>query len=83
LDIEKSRQFYQNRYFKAIRQFGSKSLTASICKKKLEMLDESIKQRSTSGNLTAGTHTTEAVTTSSDDDQLTDNRIPKEKLPTD
>ena len=44
MDIEKSRKFYQDRYNKAIKQFGSNSLTASICRKKLELLDTKTKQ---------------------------------------
>lgn len=44
MDIEKSRKFYQDRYHKAIEQFGENSLTASICRKKLELLGTIIKQ---------------------------------------
>ncbi len=38
MDIEKSRKFYQDRYHKALKQYGANSLTASICRKKLELL---------------------------------------------
>ena len=75
MDIEKSRQFYQDRYYKAIRQFGSKSLTASICKKKLEMLGEKIKQQNTAESSTS-TDDSHSVTNA-------ENNKSKEKLPTD
>ena len=38
MDTKKSQQFYQERYYKAIEQFGMNSLTAKICKKKLAFL---------------------------------------------
>ena len=47
MDIEKSRKFYQERYDRAIEQYGENSLTAKICKKKLELLDARAKRRDT------------------------------------
>jgi len=44
MDSEKSREFYLDRYYRAIKQFGTNSLTAKICKKKLELLGTKVRQ---------------------------------------
>jgi len=48
MDAEKSREFYMERYYRAIEQFGANSLTAKICKKKLALLGAGTKRHSTS-----------------------------------
>jgi hypothetical protein len=59
-DNEKSRQFYQERYYRAIKEFGVGSLTAKICKKKLELLNSKDKQRtSPEGSTSHDKHTEE------------------------
>ncbi len=48
MDNEKSREFYLDRYYKAIKQFGANSLTAKICKEKLELLGARVKREANS-----------------------------------
>ena len=52
MDAEKSREFYQERYYRAIREFGINSLTAKICKKKLALLGLNTKQQTASEDKT-------------------------------
>jgi len=61
-DNEKSRQFYQERYYRAIKDFGVNSLTAKICKKKLEFLNSKKKQRNTTEDSTSNDKHTEEQT---------------------
>ena len=58
MDIERSRKFYQERYNKAIEQYGESSLTAKICKKKLEFLDAIARQHEKAENTSRDNHHT-------------------------